>query len=526
MVISEVVKPLIAPVCMAIFTFFTRNDVDAAILEELKTQVLCLNSFLGDAEEKQVSNPGVKIWVDELREAVYDADDVMDQLAAKHLIGSTIVLSKVTDYLNCIIEPFDEGMKSKLNRINYRLKSLAHNRSLLGLKEGGGTCLINEAEVYGRDGDRDHVVDTLLSEPTCLPNVIAVVGMAGMGKTTLSQMVYHHSAVKSNFNVRSWVYISDGSNVFEVTKKIYESLTYCNCEIRDLNTLQMKLQLVLHNKKFLLVLDDYWTGGFLDWDLLKRPLESGKHGSCIIVTTRNRSVALTIHAAETYMLPRLEDEACRKLFTHHAFRSKDPEKTPALKDIGEEIVKKCKGHPLSVKALASLLTFNAEVKDWNGVLQSKVLNIPANQSNILHSLMLSYRYLPGHMKQCFAYCSLFPKGHKESKRNCIHLWMAEGLLPESKNEETTEEVGEKYFNEFSSRSILQVENSLFYMYDLMNDLAQYVGGQFFHKMEPNDHQSQNKVRHLSYLLEEFEGVEKFVSIFQLPHLRTFLPFAN
>ncbi|TKY68339.1 putative disease resistance RPP13 protein 1 [Spatholobus suberectus] len=511
--------------------FFSGNNLDKA-LEELKTRLLSVNALLGDAEEKQVNDTFVKSWVDKLREAVYDAEDVLDQIATKALqcnVESRASIAQVTDsHLNV----FSESMKSKLEGINGRLSLIVEHKQLLGLKEGGDgktslsmptTSLINEREVYGRDGDRDFIVDLFLSlNHEKEVSVIAIVGMAGTGKTTLSQIVYKDPMVESHFKVRLWVYISDGSNVFEVTKKIYESLTGFNSNIRDLNTLQVKLESELREKRFLLVLDDYWAEGFLDWDLLKKPLESGARGSSIIVTTRNKSVALAMHAAETYLLPLLSEEACRQLFAHHAFRTRYPEAT--LMEIGEEIVRKCKGHPLAVKTLGSLLAFKTEAKDWNNILQSKMWDLPADKSNILPALRLSYRHLPGHLKRCFAYCSIFPKGYTCTKRNLIHLWMAEGLLRPSKNEETMEEVGEEYLHELSLRSILQSNDSSFTLHDLMIDLAQHNGGEFFLKMEHNDPQQvPEKVRHLSFLLHEQGGVEKFEAFFVLPQLRTFLP---
>ena len=101
--------------------------------------------------------------------------------------------------------------------------------------------------------------------------VAAIVRMAGVGKTTLSQLLLKDQRVKSNFKLKYWIYVSDkSSNVLDLTKKIYAQMTPSNAEITDLDLLQRKVSLKLRAKRFLLVLDDCWSESQFDWDFVKR----------------------------------------------------------------------------------------------------------------------------------------------------------------------------------------------------------------------------------------------------------------
>ena len=110
-----------------------------------------------------------------------------------------------------------------------------------------------------------------------------------------------------------------------------------------------------------------------------------------------------------------------------------------MTEIGKKIVIKCAGLPLAAKTLGCLLHSKVEVEEWDRILNSTIWDLPDNDEGgcggILPALYLSYYHLPSHLKQCFAYCSIFPKGHKFEKEKLVLLWMAEGFLehPNIKN---------------------------------------------------------------------------------------------
>jgi Leucine-rich repeat (LRR) protein len=148
--------------------------------------------------------------------------------------------------------------------------------------------------------------------------------------------------------------------------------------------------------------------------------------------------------------------------------------------------------------------------------------------NILPALRLSYKYLPSHLKRCFAYSSIFPKDYAFKIGQLIMLWMAEGFLQQPKNK-TMEEVGNEYFLTLESRSLFQKssdDKSRFIMHDLVNDLAKSVSGNFIIRLEGDcSRDIVNNTRHMSYFSnQDFHNLKKFETLDKAKRLRTFLHF--
>ncbi|CBI29097.3 unnamed protein product, partial [Vitis vinifera] len=180
-----------------------------------------------------------------------------------------------------------------------------------------------------------------------------------------------------------------------------------------------------------------------------------------------------------YELKHLSDNDCWELFKKHAFENRNTNEHPDLALIGREIVKKCGGLPLAAKALGGLLRHEHREDKWNIILASKIWNLPGDKCGILPALRLSYNHLPSHLKRCFAYCALFPQDYEFKKEELILLWMAEGLIQQSNEDEKMEDLGDDYFCELLSRSFFQSSNSnksRFVMHDLINDLAKSIAG--------------------------------------------------
>ncbi|GLT60931.1 hypothetical protein SLA2020_336710 [Shorea laevis] len=353
--------------------------------------------------------------------------------------------------------------------------------------------------------------------------------MGGIGKTTLAQLVYKDKRVKEHFDLQAWVCVSDEFDVFRVTKTVLEAVTSSSCDMKDLNLLQVTLYEKLMGKKFLLVLDDVWNENYVHWEMLSNPFKSGVLGSMIIVTTRNDGVASIMRTVPTHRLKTLLEEDCWSLFAKHAFHDYNSDAHPELEIIGRQIVKKCEGLPLAAKAIGSLLRSKLGVDEWEKILKSELWDLPIDETNILPALMLSYKYLPSHLKRCFAYCSIFPKDYVLEKDEVVLLWMAEGFLTETTNKRM-EEVGEDYFLALASRSLLEQSsgNNLgFVMHDLVNDLSKFVSGKFTFRLEV-DHSPEivNKTRHVSYHRDKFDNYKKFEALYEAWRLHTFLPLES
>ncbi|CAN6559056.1 unnamed protein product [Malus baccata var. baccata] len=523
--------------------FFRERRLNDSLVERLKMTLLSLQAVLNDAEEKQITNPAVEKWLDELKHAVFDAEDLVDEIdteASRRKVKDQTKKTQVLNFLSTSRKPFNyKGMNGRIEDLFNKLEHLAKQKDNLGLRGGVGgnvsqrtptTSVVEDGFcTYGRDGDKEKLKALLLlfdNESSSNFSVVPIVGMGGVGKTTLAQLLYNDEQVKEHFDTNVWVCVSEQYEGLRVIKTLIEEITKKPCDNLEMNSLEVQLRAQLRGKRFLLVLDDLWNENYDDWERLRILFTYGAKGSKVIVTTRSRHVASIVHnTISIHDLEKLSDEDCWLLLAKHAFRNENPDAHPDLVEIGKQIARKCNGLPLAAKTLGGLLSCNLDYKEWNHILNSNLWDLHTN--SVLPSLRLSYHYLPTYLKRCFAYCSIFPKDYEFEKENVILLWMAEGLIPHAENEKAIEEVGERYFDELLSRSLFQrprLDRPSFTMHDLINDLAMFMSRKFCFRLDQkNSHEVPEKVRHLSYMREVFDISSKFEPLKGVKCLRIFFP---
>lgn len=169
-------------------------------------------AVLNDAQEKQLMDRAVRIWLDNHQDLAYDVEDILDEFATEAL-GPKLMAehwsstSKVRNLIPACFKSlspsaikFNVSMGSKIRDITSRLEELHMQSDVLGLKEiarGTATALHRrlsssivpvEPNVYGRDEDKAKVLEMVLSDELIGANfhVISIVGMPGIGKTTLA----------------------------------------------------------------------------------------------------------------------------------------------------------------------------------------------------------------------------------------------------------------------------------------------------------------------------------------------------
>jgi Leucine-rich repeat (LRR) protein len=260
------------------------------------------------------------------------------------------------------------------------------------------------------------------------------------------------------------------------------------------------------------VLDDVWDDEQENWQRLRSILGCGGKGASILVTTRLPKVAAIMGTMPSHDLSILSDTDCWELFKQRAFGPDEDERTD-LMVTGKEIVKKCGGVPLAAIALGSLLRFKREEKQWLNVLVSKLWDLQGENS-VMPALRLSYLNLSIKLRQCFAFCALFPKDELLNKQILIELWMANGFISSNGMLEA-EDIGNELWNELYWRSFFQDimidefgKIIYFKMHDLVHDLAQSISEEVCCITNDNGMPSMSeRTRHLSiYRLKSFHEV--------------------
>jgi len=503
------------------------------LVENLEITLYSINQLLDDAETKKYQNQNVKKWFDRLKHEVYEVDQLLDEIAT-----NAQQKRKVKRLLSTLSNQFESRIKDLLDK----LKSLAAQKDVLGLtqsNEGGVSLqsskrsptasLVDESCIYGREGDKEKIINYLLS---CKDNsnqvsIISIVGLGGMGKTTLAQLVYNDQRMEKHFELKAWVHVSKSFDVVGLTKTILRSF-HSPADGQDLDPLICQLQKTLTGKKCLLVLDDVWNGNEECLEQLLLSFNPGFSGSKIIVTTRDKHVAFVMKSDHQLLLKQLEEKDCWSIFVKHAFRGKNVFEYPNLESIGKKIVEKCGGLPLAVKTLGNLLQRKFSEAEWFKILETDMWHVSKGGDEINSVLRLSYHNLPSDLKRCFAYCSIFPKGYKFEKDELIKLWMAEGLLKCCGRDKSEEELGIEFLDDLESISFFQqslnyLGHKRLFMHDLVNDLAKSESHEFCLQIEGDSLQDiTERTRHICCYLDWKDGARLLNHISNIKGLRSFL----
>ncbi|ESW30165.1 hypothetical protein PHAVU_002G130100 [Phaseolus vulgaris] len=525
--------------------------------QKLSSHLTAICAVLRDAERKIITSHAVKDWLQKLTDAAYVLDDILDEcsLQSKKVHsddGRSSCLARV--HPKDILFRFHIG--KRMRDITQRFHDINEERRMFELRDLGTEkqarndddddwrqtiSVITEPIFCGRDQDRDKIVKFLLEDASESEDlsIYPIVGMGGLGKTTLAKQVFHDPMVCKHFDLTIWVYVSVDFNVKAILQSILEHVTGQNPNLHTLEAMQKKVEEVLQSKRYLLVLDDVWNEDQEKWTNLKGMLQCarGAKGAAALVTTRLEEVVSTMETHGAYHLKELSGDDSWSLFTSHAF-GPNREEREELVVIGKEIVKKCVGSPLAIKTLGSLLRNKSEVTQWENVkeseiwdLQEKSSSMTVKENSIMRALKVSYFNLELSLRRCFSFCAIFPKGFEIDKEELIHLWMTNEFIKSEGNIEV-EDVGNNVWRKLYHRSFFQEGKSdklgiitSFKMHDLFYDLAKSIMGEECLIIEKGRlTQLSTRVHHL-HVLNSDVSVD-MAAFKKVESLRTFLDFGN
>uniref|UniRef100_A0A8N4IDS5 Disease resistance protein RGA2-like n=1 Tax=Elaeis guineensis var. tenera TaxID=51953 RepID=A0A8N4IDS5_ELAGV len=436
---------------------------------------------------------------------MYDADDIIEeyQIEVKKSKVAASFGPQPSSYFSVgmpVVKKmrFTHQVGSRIQELNHTLEDILVEKSKFDLQLSSAgrddhqstsqvsrmTSSVPDPDIVGSniDNDTDKLAELLIKGDT-RENIIAyaIVGIGGIGKTTLARRTFNDERITANIPMKLWVCVSTD---FEETSLLKDIITQAGGSPGGASSralLEPMVREAVINKKFLLVLDDLWNQKVWN-DLLRNPLQSGATGSRVLVTRRNEGVALQMKAvAPHHKVELLSAEDGWTLLCKKVVLSGEEREIDHLKDIGKEIVEKCGRLPLAIKTIGGVLsTKSRNKKNWE-----KVFKVLSNNSwtglpeESQPALYLSYEDLPSHLKQCFLYCSLFPEDCEFYRRNLSRYWISEGFIQEG--DLTLEELGEDYYGDLVPRSFLQPvpwsnDDSICTVHDVLWSFARFLAG--------------------------------------------------
>ena len=297
--------------------------------------------------------------------------------------------------------------------------------------------------------------------------VLPIVGIGGVGKTTLAQEITTLQRVKSHFDKIIWICVSDEFDEERFTKVLIKSLSGKEATANNLDDLQKILAGEVGKKRFLLILDDIWPNALNEgcWRKFCAPLTNVLQGSMLLVTTRFVEVANIVGTMNTFALEGLQNDVFWQFFKMCVFGSEDYHIDPKLEQIGKSILPKLKGTPLAAKTIGRLLRKSLNPAHWNGILNSELWQLRQKETDILPALRLSYMYLPSYLKRCFSFYAIYPKDYNFEKASLAEIWVAEGFV-EPKGIIPLQHISDQYFEDLVNLAFFQKLHGKYKIHDL------------------------------------------------------------
>uniref|UniRef100_A0A0D9WPD9 NB-ARC domain-containing protein n=1 Tax=Leersia perrieri TaxID=77586 RepID=A0A0D9WPD9_9ORYZ len=519
------------------------------INDELEMMQAFLKAVDGASE-----NTGVlKAYLKQIRDMAYDIEDYLEDfmifIRNRSLLKQLLSLGtrhRITIQIRTIKQRVQE-----VSQRNLRYNLIKLTPSVLDdVTRNLSALYVEESQLVGLDEPMKKLMEMINRNTEDIeanksgPRVISVIGMGGLGKTTLANNVYNSKDLGDQFDSRAWITVSQSFDPKELIKEMINQMFGVETLktilgqhegiVLKLEHLTRRLQERLQEKRYFVVLDDVWT--IEAWDYIKLSFpNNSKDGSCVVVTTRNQALAKIcsppslIHQVEI-----LEEKDAENLFLRKTNKTLlELEKDTHLNKTVEKILKKCGGLPLAILTVGGLLA-NKDTKEWEDLYNQLPSELESNPSleALRKVVTLSYNHLPSHLKACFLHLSIFPEDFKIKRKHLVNRWIAEGFIITGINtRRTLEEIAESYFYELISRSMIQPSQldicgnvKTCKLHDIVRDIAMSISIQENHVLLLEEHANINiatkeSIRHVSCFAHK-----KLKSGLDLTRVRSFTLF--
>ncbi|EYU19026.1 hypothetical protein MIMGU_mgv1a020094mg [Erythranthe guttata] len=441
-----------------------------------------LQDFLeGYSYGSSISREAVDVLESRIKNAALAAEDLIEtRVVDQILVGERVSSSDFHQDLEMVIQDMvfikKDVMEIKENNIGIE-DHLHINSSTLGGAGSSSSPSTRQNAMVGFDDLLIEVMDKLSEQQSNL-RIIPIVGMGGIGKTTLARNVYAKPLIMHHFDIRAWVTVSQNYNVQDILIEIL----LCISKDESLESLSAKsegelgerVHKSLWGRRYWIVLDDIWSAEA--WDKVNLFFPENGQRSRIMITTRVSDVASI--GSHGIVMDFLNEEKSWDLLCRSVFEDED-DCPPELEEIGKKIAKNCEGLPLSIVVIGGHLAKSKRTREhWEYISENTntIVNLEDNE-RCLKVLQLSYNHLPVHLKPCFLYMGVFPEDNKIRVSCLVKLWVSEGFVKPI-NGKSLEVVSGEYLQELCDRNLISVHKRGSYgnikfcsIHDLLRDLC-------------------------------------------------------
>ncbi|XP_044972005.1 putative disease resistance protein RGA4 [Hordeum vulgare subsp. vulgare] len=465
-------------------------------LVEVLRRVELIRCCIYDAEKRRTKELAVNNWLGQLRDVIYDVDEILDVARCK---GSKLLpdhpssSSKSASYKGLSVSSCFCNIGSRhdvavrIRSLNKRIDNISKDTTFLTFSSstqptgnGPTSKLIRssnlvEPNLVGKEiiHSSKKLVGLALAHKENKSYKLAIVGTGGVGKTTLAQKIFNDQKIKGSFKLHAWICVSRDYNEVTILKEVLRNIGVHHEQGETIAELQRKLAETIEGKSFFLVLDDVWHPNV--WtDLLRPPFHTTISG-VILITTRDDQIAVRIGIQHTHQVDLMSVEVGWELLWK-SMNIVEEKEVHNLKTTGMEIVRKCGRLPLSIKVTSSALASrDLTENEWRKFLGKYSGPHGMLSDDIEGVLYVSYDELPHRLKQCFLYCALYTEDSIMYRGVITKLWIAEGFIEEQQGQ-LLEDIAEGYYYELIHRNLLQPDNTIFNqsqcrMHDLLRQLA-------------------------------------------------------
>ncbi|XP_051119127.1 late blight resistance protein R1-A-like [Andrographis paniculata] len=315
---------------------------------------------------------------------------------------------------------------------------------------------VDGTAVVGFDDYLTTIKDQLSRHSSQL-RVIRIVGMGGIGKTTLAQSAFEDALSSYRFDIRGWVTVSQDYNRTQVYHSIMKSMAmpiHESLRWQEAEELKDRIYKHLKGRRYLVVMDDVWSKKV--WDDARRMFPEDSNGSRIMVTTRLLDIAQYIGTSGfLHRMRFLDKDQSWSLLREKVF-GKEP-CPPELIYMGKCIARKCGGLPLAIVVMAGILSRDKTLPEWTKIAAAVNATLSEIEDERLRGILsLSYNHLPHQLKACYMYMGGCPEDYEMSIPKLVKLWIAEGLLKNSDESKSLEKVGEECVEDLVARNLVLI----------------------------------------------------------------------